>query len=93
MILVYPPGWNGSPRRRESDEDILYYMEVRSPDGAAYVYSRDRDSSAGDFPDFGSFCDELVRDGYAGPGDAEAVIEFLELDPESVSLAASVMLT
>jgi hypothetical protein len=93
LILVYPPEWDGCPGRRRPSEDIIYFMEVRSSSGSAYIYSRDRDSSAGDFPDFNSFCEELVRNGYASPGDAAAVIEFLERDPESVSLAASVMLT
>lgn len=93
VILVYPSEWNGGPRRREPGDGVLYFMVVRSPSGSAYVYSRDRDSSAGDFSDFGSFCEELVREGYASPGDVPAVIEFLERDPESVSLAASVMMT
>ncbi len=92
-LLVHPPEWEGGPRRRGPDEDILYYMVFFSPSGSGYVYSRDRDQDAGDFPDFCSFCDDLVREGYIGPCDVPAVTEFLTLDPELVSVAASVMLT
>jgi hypothetical protein len=93
VILVHPSEWDGGPRRREPGEDILYFMEVRSPSGSAYVYSRDRCQDAGEFSDFDAFCDELVREGYVGPGDVPAIVEFLEVDPESVSSAASVMLS
>jgi hypothetical protein len=40
-----------------------------------------------------AFCEELVREGYVEPVDVPAVSEFLALDPEVVSLAASVMLS
>lgn len=93
LILVYPPEWDGGPRKRKPVENILYYMEFRTPSGSGYVYSRDRDPDVGDFSDHLAFCEELVSEGYIGPDDVPAVTEFLDIDPDSLSLAASVMLT